>query len=50
MSQEEIAKHIEIYARRLVLIIYSDSRAHNFEKEMLVKDIQRLAAMLRFTK
>ena len=49
MTQEEIAHKIEVFARRLSMIMTSDTRAHNFEKEMLVRDIKILVAALRFT-
>lgn len=50
MTQEEIAQKIEGFARRLGMIMTSTTRAHNLEKEMLVKDIKDLAAMLKFTR
>lgn len=49
MTQEQIAQKIEGFARRLSMIMTSTDRAHNFEKQMLVKDIKDLAAMLKFT-
>jgi hypothetical protein len=49
MTQEEIAKKIEILARRLAMIATSPTRMHNLEKELLVKDIKALAGMLRYT-
>lgn len=49
MTQEQIAQKIEAFARRLAMIVTSTTRAHNFEKEMLVKDIKSLAAMLKWT-
>lgn len=50
MTQEEIAHKIEVFARRLSFIATSPIKAHNYEKEMLIKDIQILAGMLKFTK
>ena len=49
MRQEEIAQKLEGFARRLSMIMTSTIRAHYFEKEMLVRDIKRLAEMLRWT-
>lgn len=49
MTQEEIAYRIEAFARRLSMIMTSTTRSHNYEKEILVKDIKALAEMLRFT-
>jgi hypothetical protein len=49
MTQEQIAQKIEVFARRLAMIMTSTTRAHNFEKEMLVADIKKLAEMLRWT-
>jgi len=49
MTQEQIAQHIETYARRLAIIMTSTTRAHNTEKKMLVSDIKKLAAMLVFS-
>lgn len=49
MTQEEIAHKLEVFARRLAMIATSTTRAHNLEKEMLVKDIKALAGMLRYT-
>lgn len=49
MTQEQIAGRLESFARRLSMIATSTTRAHNFEKEMLVKDIKSLAEMLRYT-
>jgi hypothetical protein len=49
VTQEQIAQRIEVFARRLAMIMTSTTRAHNFEKQMLVKDIKALADALRFT-
>ena len=49
MTQEQIAQKIELFARRLAMIMTSTKRAHNFEKQMLIKDIKTLADALRFT-
>lgn len=49
MTQEEAARKIEVFARRLHMIMTSTTRAHNFEKQMLIKDIKALAEILRFT-
>lgn len=50
MTQEQVAQHIESYARRLAMIMTSTTRVHNLEKEMLVSDIKKLAEMLKFSK
>jgi hypothetical protein len=49
MTQEEIAHKIEVFARRLAMIATSSTRSHNFEKQMLVKDIKSLAEKLVWT-
>lgn len=50
MTQREIAHKIEVFAHRLAEIMDETSRAANFEKWMLVKDIQNLAQLLVWTR
>ena len=49
MTQEQIAQRIEVFARRLAMIMTSTANAHNYEKQMLISDLRKLVTMLKFT-
>lgn len=49
MTQERIAQLIMRHSKRLYMIMGSTTKAHNYEKQMLISDLKNLTEMLKFT-